>query len=215
MDAIESLEDLKKSRLLAQINKGFDWCASLPAPFGAEGWFVFRLPHPDIFRSTDRTVPRDTAVLFQKFAATFCVLAPGTDITPYTTTLTRLLMEDGVGEEAGYYPRMALPLIVRGLSDYASVLGPYLHLLGDDPVAIPISLMHIWALGEAARMHLTCICAGGNWADTAEDAEEVLRVTQAENLAIHASETPYSNIFLNDYAAAIKEEMPRVAASRQ
>lgn len=208
MDSDAALQALHKSRLISLVNKGFDWNASIPAPFGAEGWCVFRIPHPDVFRSVHRTLPHDTVLLFRKFAASFCTLAAGTDLTPYTTTLSNLLAEDGLGQESSYYPRLAVPLIMRGLSDYASVLGPYLYLVTDDPVSVPISQMHIWALGEAARMFLTCIGINGNWPDMLEDAEEVLRITQAENLAIHASENPYSNIFLNDYDSAIKETSP-------
>ena len=201
MEVIEVLRRARHIKLTGKATKGFDWNAMLPAPFSADGWILFRLPHPDVFRATDRTVSRDTAETIHRFITNFCILSVGTDITPYTDTLSRFLREDSV-EEAEYFPRLSVPLIVTGLSNYASSLGIFLYLTDQDPVPLPISLMHIWALAEAARIHSTCICAAGSWADTADDATEILRLTQQENKLIHESEEPYKNIFLETYADA-------------
>lgn len=208
MEIPEILKHLQYTRSVANASSGFDWNATLPAPFGVGGWFMFRLPHPDIFRATDRVLPRDTAESIHRFASTFCTLAVGTDTTPYTNVLSQLMEEDGV-EEAAYFPRLALPLIVAGLSHYASTLGGFLHLVIDDPVTVPISLMHIWALGEASRIQTSCICAGGNWPDTEEDAAAVLRVTQTENLLVHKNEEPYKNVFLESFDDVFKPKPPQ------
>ena len=201
MNLISANSELRNERLTKKLIRGFAWNAKLPAPFGQQGVYCFRLRHPGVFDPVDRELSRETLELILRFASTFCVLAIGTDITPYTNTLTELMRADGV-EEADYFPRLALPLIVTGLSNYATVLGCFLNIVEGDPIKTPISMMHIWALGEAARIQASCICAGGNWPDVFPDAENVMALTQAENYTIHESEEPYKNIFLEGFDAA-------------